>query len=108
MQTQAQRALAYDRYLEVPDMPEWSDSDINEAIEGLEDDIINNNRVWDEDNDYRVNYALEIERILLNEPKDEQLALIRDAFNKNVHNYCVSEVNRNPDFYCAKYCDTEF
>ncbi len=105
MQTQAQFNLAHDRSLTPPDMPERSEDDIKEAIDALEDAILNKNLIWDEDNDYRVNYALEIERILLNEPKDEQLALIRDAFYKNVHDYCVSVVKRDPAYYCAEYCE---
>ncbi len=105
MQTQLQRAEAYDRYMDVPDMPEWTDSDINEAIEALETAIIDYNETWDEDCDYHNDFSLEVERIIKFEPRNEQLALIQDAFNKAVHDYCVSQVRRDPAKYCAMYCE---
>ncbi len=105
MQTLAQRAIAYDRYLEVPNMPEWSDSDINRAIECLEYDILENDLDWDEDGDYHKDYAIDVIRILRTEDKDEQLILIKEAYIKSVHNYCVSAVKRDPAYYCAEYCE---
>ena len=108
MQTQAQRALAYDRYLEVPDMPEWSDSDINEAIDVMEEFILSGGLDWDKDGSYRIDLSIEVERILIHEPKDEQLALIKEARAKRVHDWCVSVVRRDPNFYCNEYCNTEF
>jgi hypothetical protein len=84
---------------------EWSDADINEAIDALESAIINDNETWDEDGTYHVDFSLTVEKIILNEPKDEQLALIKDAFNKAVHDYSVSVVRHDPSTYCALYCD---
>lgn len=104
MQT-LQRAIAYDRYLEVNDLNEWSDSDINEAIENLEYEVMTGMHDWDDDGSYRVDLAIEVERILTHEDKDEQLALIKDARAKRVHDWAVSVVKRDPNWYCKEFCE---
>jgi hypothetical protein len=105
MQTQLQRATAYDRYLEVPDIAEWDGDDIKEAIDALESAIINDNAAWDDDGEYHKDFSVDVERIILNEPKEEQLALIKDALNKAVHDYCVATVKRDQSTYCSLYCE---
>ena len=87
------------------DKPEWSDEDIKQAISALCDDIIDNNREWDYDGSYQVDFAIECARIIKHEPKDERLALIQQAFSKRVNDWCIFAVNEKTDFYCERYCD---
>jgi hypothetical protein len=104
MQT-LQREQAYDRYLEVPDMAEWSDSDIKEATDAYIDDVMFNNAQWDDDGGYIQDFGIEVERIMRYESRDEWTSLISEAYAKRVRDYCIGVVRNNPDFYCAKYCD---
>ena len=91
-----------EQQLDSPEGYEWTDADIQRAIEKLEYEIKFNGKIWDEDGDYLRDLGIEVCRILRHDGIVEQLALIRDAFAERAYDYAVWKVTIDPDKYCER------
>lgn len=99
MQTQ------HERELDAPDTGEWTDADIKVAVEGLTDDIINNNMRWDENlENQRLDMLIEFESIVFDLDDDKE-GRLNDAKAEYVGRYAHDVVNQDFNKYCSKYCE---
>jgi hypothetical protein len=102
------RARELDRYLDSCDT--WSESDKAHAKSELFDDITWNNAPWDENLEgYRIDMFVEWESVMCSRlPSAEKMAELNDIQSKYVKLYCDDVVNRDPDYYCEKYADSQY
>lgn len=90
-------------------MTGWTAEQIAHAKSELED-AIKDGELWDENlTGYRGEMLNHIENILNSRlDRDDQWFEIQDSRDRNIRLYVNEVVDRDPDAYCSRFCDSQF
>ena len=92
-----------DNVLDAPEFGDYTQYEIDSAIDKLIYEVEHNCQVWDEDFDYKLDMVNEILAIQFgDESMSEKAILIRDAIAKYLAKWAKDAVESNPDAYCER------